>query len=104
MLPQFCDQHKVIVNLDPCFIQGLFILCCYSLLCLMPSCSITVTAPVDFRIDVNRLFYLHSQSLLVSALGTKRLASEELANDWDNKRLNPGNDNYPLSVCICIPL
>ncbi|KAF8749627.1 hypothetical protein HU200_012645 [Digitaria exilis] len=34
----------------------------------------------------------------VSALGTKRLASEELANDWDNKRLNPGNDNYPLST------
>jgi hypothetical protein len=24
------------------------------------------------------------------ALGTKRLASEELANDWDNKRLNAG--------------
>lgn len=98
---RFCDQHKVIENLDPCF---LFILCCYSLLCLMPSCSITVTAPVNFRIDVNRLFHLHSQSLLVSALGTKRLASEELANDWDNKRLNPGNDNYPLSVCICSPL
>ncbi|XP_002447426.1 uncharacterized RNA-binding protein C17H9.04c [Sorghum bicolor] len=33
-----------------------------------------------------------------STLGTKRLASEELANDWDNKRLNPGNDNYPLST------
>ncbi|AQK40554.1 P-loop containing nucleoside triphosphate hydrolase superfamily protein [Zea mays] len=33
-----------------------------------------------------------------TALGTKRLASEDLANDWDNKRLNPGNDNYPLST------
>jgi len=33
-----------------------------------------------------------------STLGTKRLASEDLANDWDNKRLNPGNDNYPLST------
>ncbi|XP_066346552.1 ranBP2-type zinc finger protein At1g67325-like isoform X2 [Miscanthus floridulus] len=33
-----------------------------------------------------------------STLGTKRLASEELANDWDNKRLNPGNDSYPLST------
>jgi hypothetical protein len=75
-----------------------------SLLCLMPSCTMTATAPVNFRIDVNRLFLLSSQSLLISALGTKRLASEELANDCDNKRLNPGNDNYPLSVCICSPL
>nr|BAJ93151.1 predicted protein [Hordeum vulgare subsp. vulgare] len=33
-----------------------------------------------------------------STLGNKRLASEELANDWDNKRLNPGNANYPLST------
>ncbi|KAL6653196.1 hypothetical protein ACP70R_012121 [Stipagrostis hirtigluma subsp. patula] len=33
-----------------------------------------------------------------STLGIKRLASEELANDWDNKRLNPGNANYPLST------
>jgi hypothetical protein len=38
--------------------------------------------------------------LAVSALGNKRLASEELANDWDNKRLNPGNADYPLSVCL----
>jgi hypothetical protein len=38
--------------------------------------------------------------LTVSALGNKRLASEELANDWDNKRLNPGNADYPLSVCL----
>ncbi|KAF6998535.1 hypothetical protein CFC21_014651 [Triticum aestivum] len=33
-----------------------------------------------------------------STLGNKRLASEELGNDWDNKRLNPGNANYPLSA------
>ncbi|XP_047071059.1 uncharacterized protein LOC124679321 isoform X2 [Lolium rigidum] len=33
-----------------------------------------------------------------STLGNKRLASEELANDWDNKRLNPGNADYPLSI------
>ncbi|KAM0825873.1 hypothetical protein ACQ4PT_069256 [Festuca glaucescens] len=33
-----------------------------------------------------------------STLGNKRLASEELANDWDNKRLNPGNADYPLSM------
>ncbi|XP_062185805.1 RNA-binding protein involved in heterochromatin assembly dri1-like [Phragmites australis] len=33
-----------------------------------------------------------------STLRTKRLASEELANDWDNKRLNPGNASYPLST------
>ncbi|EEC76649.1 hypothetical protein OsI_14600 [Oryza sativa Indica Group] len=33
-----------------------------------------------------------------STLGTKRLASEELANEWDNKRLNPGNASYPLST------
>jgi hypothetical protein len=26
---RFCDQHKVIVNLDQCFIQVLFILCFY---------------------------------------------------------------------------
>jgi hypothetical protein len=43
------------------------------------------------------------QSLLISALGTKRLASEELANEWDNKRLNPGNASYPLSVCVYDP-
>jgi hypothetical protein len=80
--------------------QGLLAVC-YCLSCLMPSCSITIATFVNFISYVNRLCHLDSQSLLVSALGTKRLASEELANDWDNKRLNPGNDNYPLSVCIC---
>ncbi|KAM7524081.1 hypothetical protein LguiA_013983 [Lonicera macranthoides] len=30
-------------------------------------------------------------STAVTALGTKRLASEELVNDWDNKRLNAGH-------------
>ena len=68
--------------------------------CLIPSSSIIMATIFNFIFDINRLCYLGSQSLFVSALGTKRLASEELANDWDNKRLNPGNDNYPLSVYI----
>ena len=29
-------------------------------------------------------------TLWCKALGTKRLASEELVSDWDNKRLNVG--------------
>jgi len=66
--------------------------------CLIPSSSIIMATIVNFIFDINRLCHLGSQSLFVSALGTKRLASEELANDWDNKRLNPGNDNYPLST------
>ena len=68
--------------------------------CLIPSSSIIMATIVNFIFDINRLCHLGSQSLFVSALGTKRLASEELANDWDNKRLNPGNDNYPLLVYI----
>lgn len=35
------------------------------------------------------LFFLRGK-----ALGTKRLASEELVNDWDNKRLNAGHVRF----------
>ncbi|KAJ8558327.1 hypothetical protein K7X08_005093 [Anisodus acutangulus] len=36
----------------------------------------------------------------ITALGTKRLASDELVHDWDNKRLNAGHVRNHLLVLI----